>query len=361
MQPNKKICFYISTIKGGGAARVMVLIAEGLARRGYQCILVTSFRDSNWEYPLSNQVRRLILDKEGESENRVLQNLRRIGRLRRICKNEKPNCLITFLPIPILRSLMATIGLNVKNIISIRNDPALYWRKSLERALSSLLLRRVYWAVFQTEAARNHYAGKELHTKSQVIANPIKNIFYATEYNPNSKKVVACGRLDKQKNYPMMIDAFAEVVKEYPEWTLEIYGEGPLEEDIKNRIQNLNCSNIHLMGQNDNIPRVLSDAGIFLLTSNVEGMPNALMEAMAAGVPCISTDCPCGGPKQLISDKENGFLIPVNGKDELCKVLIDLMNNKDKRIRISQKASLSASSYKEDAIIEKWEQLLSSL
>lgn len=357
----KKICFYISVINGGGAARVLILVAEGLARRGYQCTFITSFRDYKWEYPLSNNVRRVVLDKDEESGNYVLKNFRRIARLRHICKKEKPDYLITFISQPILRSLIATIGLEIRNIISIRNDPALYWRKPLEKILSALLLRRAYWTVFQTNTAREYFAGKKLYKRSQVIANPVTSVFYSVKYNPDSKTIVACGRLTEQKNYPLMINSFFEVSKDYPEWTLEIYGKGSLEEDIKKRIQDLGCSSIIMKGHDDNVPRILSESAIFLMTSNFEGMPNALMEALAAGIPCISTDCPCGGPKTLISDRFNGYLIPVNGKKELCDALRKLMNSQEERIRLSQNASVNALQYKEDAVLDIWETMLNTI
>ena len=169
---------------------------------------------------------------------------------------------------------------------------------------------------------------------------------------------VATGRLNQQKNYPMMIRAFARFVKDYPDEKLYIYGNGDLREELNELIKNLNVErNILLKGPSNDIPDVLKNAKGFLLSSNYEGIPNGLLEAMAVGVPCISTDCPCGGPKMIINHNENGLLIPVGDEDKLYEALCCL-ENEDLRKKISTNAKKSAESFKPDVIYENWEKYL---
>lgn len=139
-------------------------------------------------------------------------------------------------------------------------------------------------------------------------------------------EIVTCGRLTEQKNHRLLIDAFAEVQKIYPFATLKIYGEGVLREKLQNQIDSLNLNEkVFLMGATNDVAKALQTADLFVLSSDYEGMPNALMEAMAAGVPCISTDCPCGGPRELFGEDASDKLVPCNDSAQLaeaiCKVL----------------------------------------
>ncbi len=357
----KKLFFYINTIHRGGAERVIIKVAEGLANKGYDCTLITSFSDKVWEYPVSSSVKRINLEQDN-SKDFIKKNVRRVWKLRDICKRETPDFLISFMAQPIMRSLFSTIGLPVKNIISIRNDPAKYWERFDQKVISNLFLKRAYWAVFQTNEAKQFYFGKRLYDHSQVIFNPTDSCFYDVEYNVDSKSVVACGRLAEQKNYKLMIKAFSRTEKQYPDWNLEIYGAGPELEELQKYIKELHCDGrVYLNGASDDVPSVLSKAGIFALSSDFEGMPNALMEALASGIPSVSTDCPCGGPKAIIEDGENGFLVPVKDDNAFADALIALMQNRELRIKVSNEAKARAQVFKEEEIINEWERMIESI
>ena len=122
----------------------------------------------------------------------------------------------------------------------------------------------------------------------------------------------------------MLLDAFARIKQEFPAYTLTIYGEGPFREELQNRIKLLDLTDsVDLPGQVQNVFECIADAELFVLSSDFEGMPNALMEAMALGTVCISTNCRTG-PKDLIDDKENGFLVPVNNEDALANAILSI-------------------------------------
>ena len=153
----------------------------------------------------------------------------------------------------------------------------------------------------------------------------------------------------------LLLEAFAEAHKTHPEYILKIYGEGVLRGALENKISEFNLEeSAFLMGEKDNIKDEIYKEGIFVLSSDYEGMPNALMEAMALGIPCISTDCPCGGPKYLIKNKKNGILVDINDKNQLKEAMIYLIENKDIAKEIGSCANKICEELNPSVINKKW-------
>ena len=137
---------------------------------------------------------------------------------------------------------------------------------------------------------------------------------------------------------------------------LIIYGEGPLKSNLECLIRELELDGrVILAGNTDHVVEELSKAMLFVLCSDYEGMPNALMEAMAAGVPCIATDCPCGGPHELIRDKTDGILIPCQDELALSEAMCDLIVNEDKREGYGLRAKQRAQMFKPELIYQEWD------
>lgn len=307
----KKIMFYINTIHKGGAERVMINLADYFSRQGYKTILVTSFRDT-WEYTVPNAVKRITLEEHEIKQSRLKRNITRIKKLRKFCKDEKPDILVSFMAEPNFRAILATWGLPVKNLISVRNDPNKEYAGRVGHIVGKYLLPFADGCVFQTKEAKNWFP-KRLQKKSRIIYNSVKEDFYHVERHPVPGEIVTCGRLEEQKNHALLIAAFSKVVERYPEARLKIYGEGSLRGKLQKQIDALGLhEKAFLMGATNHVEKVLETADVFVLSSDFEGMPNALMEAMAAGVPCISTDCPCGGPRELFGDELKMQLIPTD-------------------------------------------------
>lgn len=315
-----KIMFYINAINGGGAERVIVNLAEFFSEEKYEVILVTSFRDS-WEYPLGPLVRRLTLEEQEIKQSRTERNVSRISKLRKICKEEKPDILVSFMEEPNFRAILATRGLPVKTLVSVRNDPSKEYSGKFGAFVGRVLLPMADGCVFQTREAQAWFPEK-LQKKSKIIYNAVKEEFYRVERKPNRGEIVTCGRLSEQKNQAMLISAFAEVEKQYPYATLKIYGEGSLRDALQAQINGLGLQNkAFLMGATDDVGKALQTADLFVLSSDYEGMPNALMEAMAVGVPCISTDCPCGGPRELFGKYSQEKLVACGDEKQLATAI----------------------------------------
>jgi len=182
--------------------------------------------------------------------------------------------------------------------------------------------------VFQTEDAKLFYS-KLLKGRGVVIPNPLFVEGMPEPYlGTREQRIVTAGRLVDQKNQKMLIEAFSIIASDYPNYILDIYGEGPNRSLLQNLILSKQLQDrVFLKGNVPDILERIKKASCFVMSSDFEGMPNALIEAMALGLPCISTDCPCGGPKELISDGLNGMLVKVGNVDNLADCLRRLLSN----------------------------------
>ncbi len=355
----KTLMFYINAIHEGGAERVIIQLAYRFALAGYRSILITSFVDQN-EYVVPDCIERISIENDQIVQSRFKRNLSRIIALRKLCKKYKPEAIISFMAEPNFRTIIATAGLNIKRIVSVRNDPNREYRGRLGRFVGKIILPMADGCVFQTTEAQSWFP-KKLQKKSNVIFNAVDEKFFQFDYI-GGNDIVTLGRLNKQKNQKMIINAFAEIAPLYPDTKLRIYGIGALESELKEQIKALNLEeSVMLMGLTTDSVSVLQNSRIFVLSSDYEGMPNALVEALTVGVPSISTDCPCGGPKSIIENNINGILIPVGGEKELSLALVSLLSNKERADSIGKEAKKRAQAYHPDIVFARWREYVESI
>ena len=351
-----KLLFYISTIRGGGAARVMVNITNGLVEKGYEICFVTNF-PADHEYELARSIRRISLEEVESKKNVVSKNLKRIRGLRRVIRSEQPDVSIAFMGENNFRLILASRGLSTKTIVSVRNDPAREYAGKGQKKLANFLFSKADGIVFQTEDARRQFPEK-IQKKSKIIFNQVDEKFFNIKKS-DGQYILACGRLSKQKNYPMMLRAFSAVLKEYPNEELRIYGEGDLKEELVSLAKKLGINkSVHFMGFSTDMLEVYKNAKLLLMSSDYEGMPNVLLEAMASSVPVISTDCPCGGPRAIVSNGENGYLVQVNDAGAMANSIITLLGDDTIANSFSRNARESADDYRPKRIIQQWEEYI---
>lgn len=177
----------------------------------------------------------------------------------------------------------------------------------------------------------------------------------------NNKVVITAGRLVAEKNFSSLINAWNIIHKQHPDWCLKIYGDGYLYQELNNQIKNLGLENhVYLEGATPNILEKMSEASIFVLTSITEGFGLVLIEAMSCGLPVVSYDCPCG-PKDIINNNMNGFLIKLNDKNELKEKISYLIKYKNTRLKMGAEAYNRAIDFKIEKIIYKWISLFNNL
>ena len=355
----KKIVFYINTLQRGGAERVLANLANQFVNAGYAVFFITSYSLED-EYILDLKIQRFNLEEVERSSNLVFKNIKRISKLKRVLKEINPHLIISFLPETIFRILFINLNNNIPIVISVRNDPKIEYKRLSYKVLARILYLRADWIVFQTETAKNWFS-KRIKNKSSVIFNQVDDAFFQVK-RVKEEYYCAIGRLVEQKNYSMMIKAFAKFVTSYPDEKLYIYGEGGLKEDLYELIQTLGMdNNIFLKGITNGVPDILARAKAFLMTSDYEGVRNAVLEAMAVGVPVISTDCPCGGPKTVIEDGKSGILVPVGDELALLKALNLLQNDEHLRKNMSLEEKKYAINYNPEIVFCKWRSLIETI
>lgn len=327
----------------------------------YDVVLVNDFilDDSQKIYTIPDSVKRVYLRKE-LSGNPIKKNIDRIMALRKAVKAENPDVVLSFLGNPNKRLLLATVGLNCRIIVSVRNDPQHeYGSGKFARWIARRLFNLADGVVFQTTDAADYFQ-ESVREKSAVILNPVADQFYKVQKTEKPENIITVGRFEKQKNHKLLIEAWGNIEKDFPDDKLIIYGDGPLRTDYEKLIEELNLEDrVELPGVVTDVAEKLAEAKLFVLSSDFEGLPNALMEAMAVGVPCISTDCPCGGPRQLIQNEIDGILIQCKDIYGLSMKMRLLLNSNEKLDSIGMHGKEKAKGFHSSVIFEKWEAYLS--
>lgn len=353
-----KLMFYINTISCGGAERVMVNLSNQFIRKGHDVIFVTTYQ-TDQEYKLDNRMeRKVLLERNGY--NFIEKNLNCTWQLRKIIKMECPDVLISFMAEPNFRAVCSSLGLKTKNLISVRNDPDREYPNVLFKFCAKFLYRFADCVVFQTKDAQNWFS-KPIQKKSCIIMNQVNDKFFQALPAEVHKDIVTVGRLVEQKNHEMLIRAFARIADKTDD-NLIIYGDGDRKEALVKLVGELQLTDrVFFPGVISDVSGTVRSAKIFVLSSIYEGMPNALIEAMVLGLPCISTDCPCGGPRELFDGQKNGFLVPIGDENALAKKMLYLIENESVRAELGNCAKETAQQFSPEVVFECWEAVIARL
>lgn len=344
-----KLIIYIGTLQSGGAERVVSEISAMYADHFNEVVILTYY-DMPIFYTLDPRVKVECIERLTGTTSKIKNAIW----LRKFIKREKPDVFLSFLMPFNMMAIASLAFLNTKVVVCERQDPSDV-KTPLMRLLRNFLYHFSSRIEVQTKRGKEYFSEK-LQRKIIVIPNPnhitpAERELALTTIKEN--RVTIVGRLIPLKNHQMLIDVFSRVHKVHPEYSLDIYGDGELHQTLLDQIKQLGLNEaVFLRGRTDNVPSVLASARIFVLCSNVEGMPNALMEAVALGVPSIATNV--SGVSDIIEDGQYGFIIPIGDAIALEQKLLDIMESEELQKRFSENSSVVLERFDKISIFKLW-------
>lgn len=327
----KKIIFVVPNMTGGGTEKVISLLANEYVREGME-VGILLFAGNDVAYAMSPEVE--VYSAGNPSGGNIRVRLERLRKMRKYFRKNKDAYIYSFSTIGTGFVVLSTLFYKRIMLVSERTDP----QTCNHKPYRNFFYRFAKVLVCQTKDAVTCFP-EYLNQKALVIANPMDPHLPEPYVGERSKRIVTVGRLQPVKNQRMLLDAYAELEKKYPDYTLHLYGEGDLEEELKQQAVDLGLKEkIVFHGFCRTVAEETADAGMFVLCSNYEGISNSLVEALALGTPVIATDCPIGGCRSYIKDHENGLLIPVGDTQALVKAMEEIAGNPHMAHKLSEQA-----------------------
>lgn len=215
--------------------------------------------------------------------------------------------------------------------------------------------------ICQSENVASYYKYVPEQKKS-VIPNPIDRSLFPTPVNEsNPARVVSVGRFTPQKNMTLLVKAFVLIAKEFKDVTLTIYGEGPKRAEMEEIIRESHLQDrILLPGASTDVLNQIKDAALFVMPSDFEGFPNALLEAMALNIPVISTDFATGVAREIVTE-DFGLVVPCQDVHSLADAMKQILYDTELRTRIRNKDSNALNKYEVNSIIDMWDNALTAV
>ena len=348
---NKRIAFVIGSMGNGGAERVVSIIANEYARQGWQ-VDILMLLSPVCSYEIDPNI--TLLDLSGKCSSRIARLPYWINKIRDYTCVNKPDIIISFVARINIITILSLFNVDIPIIVSERNDPYMDGRGLVVRFLTKKLYPLVSAVVLQTRRAQGYFASLK---NSIIISNPIE--IYATRCEPTQERIVSIGRLSEQKNQKMLIAAFSKIHKKYPSYSLDIYGEGPLRTSLQKQIESLKLGDcVKLRGAVSDVHQQIADAKMFVLSSDYEGLSNALLEAMMMGLPCISTNC--AGSDEYIEHKQTGLLVNVGDTDAMADAMEYIVTHPDEASQMGVCAKFKSQSFEKSNVIKQWTNTINS-
>lgn len=352
----KKYLFFITKLGHGGAERVATNVANKYAEERENDVRVILTYDNESAYTLNESITTCVLPF---SNNHFLRIVKRFVYIHKYIKKEAPDIVVS---IPEGTSwyiaLDSLLQKKYKMVLSQRADPKVEYPNRLKRRIINWIFSRSDKVVFQTKEQMSFF-DENVQKKGSIILNPIIEHLPKRKTDNLKHSIFTFCRLCEEKNLNLLIDGFAEITNKYSDFTLDIWGKGPLEDELKERVKSMGLSDkIIFHGYSSNIHEDICDSYMFISTSNHEGLSNAMLETMAMGFPVICTDCPCGGARMVINDHVNGLLIPVEDTRALVNAMIEIIEDSALREKISLNAEKIKSDLSSDKIFSQWKSVI---
>ncbi len=397
MSTKEKILMVMPVMKGGGAERVASLLLNEFYRNGYNCeFLLTSSktddiinRDLNSDIPInsvySNKKNNLIfkileiissvLCKPFEVFKKAVptpfaylsffaQYHSEINSLKEKLKNKPDTKVVSFLQPSVPITLIASRRLLNKVVVSERGDPKRLLKKRYGYNFIKKYYQRADAVVFQTNDAKAAYPDN-ISAKGTVIFNPINNKLPEPYFGEREKYITTFCRISRQKNLPVLVEAFAEFHKDFSDYRLKIIGEPQNDDDKAHLAETKSLADklgitkyIDFLPFSTEVHNLIIHDAMYINSSDYEGMSNAMLEAMAIGMPVVCTDCPIGGANAVIKNNENGILTEVGNAKEMCEAMKKIASDKSFADNLSQNAVQIRYDLSLENTAKKWMELL---
>ena len=350
------IVFVLASLGSGGAERVVSLLANKMVELGLQVeIICLKFNDVY--YQTDSRVKVTLAMQQ--TKNRLTE----LFWLRKYIKKQNPDVVIPFTEGVYCFTILSLLGTGIPDIASERLDPAAM--SPTRKLLKRLLLPYADWLVVQTQNIKEYFP-KKIQAKTSVICNPVREDVFSLP-QPSLKgrseeerlnRIISVGRLYPQKNQEMMIRAFATVADEFPDWQLVIYGEGPMRSSLELIVDSLQLrGRVLLPGRTEHVIEELRKSKIFCMSSDYEGMSNAMMEAICVGLPIVTTNV--SGVQELVEDDVNGFVVPCGDEVAMGAAFSKLLMDESLRQAFSTNSSCKKELFNIETVTEQWLSLIS--
>lgn len=346
----------------GGAPKVMAALANHWQSTGRAVVVVSLGSEQPGHYALHPSIKQHQLGVSGASRG-LPQALRRnctaILRLRRVFRTEGVTLAFGFGPRPAVLATLATVGLRCAIVAAVRSDPS---RSAMGRVWKWLRLAaygRAAAVVVQTRAALGFFPTR-VRRRCVIIPNAVTRptLAAAGAAADGRKRIVGVGRLSPEKGFDLLIEAFSRICPAFPDWDLVIWGDGSERERLQALARRLGVvGRVAMPGIAATADIALVRADLFVCPSRFEGFPNALLEAMAAGLPVVSFDCP-SGPAEIIRSGLDGRLVPAENVEALASAMQELMADASLRGKLGTRAREVSDRFAVDAVMAQWDALL---
>lgn len=358
-----RVLFLTNSIGYGGAEKIMNFVTHSLSEAGHDVTIfnIDAVPTDIAQVKQSIDAKIRIVNRKHDNGNRHISIIKQVCS---IIRSNKIDLMIAFTMFPNFYAKIASLITGVPSIMSERGNPYITFTDSFKDKILKFFINRSRGAVFQTKEASLFYS-KALRNRGIVIPNPISvrgNEIPQVLAHQRDKTIVSVGRLqNSQKRMDIMLNAFSIFHKQHPDYTLIMYGSGE-DNYVRALSEKLGIEDkVILKGAVENPMQKIYRDGIFLITSDFEGIPNALLEAMAAGLPVVSTDCSPGGARLLIQNEENGLIVPRGDIDAVAKALSRFAEDEQLADYCSNNARKVVSRFSPSLISQKWLEYINTI
>ncbi len=363
-----KVAFVIANLGCGGAEKVLTLIANSLVGSADSIQIITFAKVDRPHFPVHRGIKIVSVDRFEVSKTlrqKLESNIIRISRLRRLLSDFDPDVVVSFMDRVNVVSCLASLKRSWRLIVSERSVPGHFPIGRFWGILRSLSYRRADCVVAQTKGVSEWLRKNTASGRIEIVGNPVELIASADSgrmedsiHMPRKNIILYVGRFAWMKRLDIMVRAFYDLGSSREGWELWLVGDGPTKSEIETLVSKLKLSeSVVFKGRLEELDSLYQEAAIFAMSSSLEGMPNALMEAMAWGIACISTDCPFG-PRDVIENNVDGLLVANENVDEFSRGLQRLVTSSNLRERLGASARESCVRFEKSSILKRWHEII---